>query len=569
MNKEQKQKTILFIISGIIIGLWVAPYFLFGEDSHMRVHDNLDSNLAWYEVLKKSGQLFAPLDAPIDQIMNGELTRNAFYSEFYAMIFLFMLFPSVIAYGISQLITRTFAFLGMYLLLRDFVVKDRNAFLIHIGVALVFSLIPYWPSGMLSYMGMPLALWAFLHIRKGESRWYHYLILTALPFFSSFVLGFFYFLAAMGIFWLIDLIRTKKWNIRFFLSILYMLTVYLIIDYRLVISMLLPHEPTNRDVFYQSKNDTWETILLALKNYVIAHNQDRSVHHFLILPLALAVLFWVIWKKRWRKEKLFIGLHIFHFGLSLWYAFWFHEVWQPLKEKVGILTTYNFSRFHYFSPAIVYALFALSLKIIREEFERRKGSKFNGYVWGKRLVALFILIQFFILIPYNEQIYYKKSPSFKEFFAVEQFEEIKQYIGRPLSDYRVVSIGIHPAISQYNGFYTLDTYNNIYPLTYKMEFRKIIEKELEKNQTLANYYDHWGGRVYIFVDELGQKYDFTKKSDRVIENLELNMNQFKKMGGEYILSALPILNAEENQLELEKIFEHPDSFWKIYLYRAK
>ena len=40
------------------------------------------------------------------------------------------------------------------------------------------------------------------------------------------------------------------------------------------------------------------------------------------------------------------------------------------------------------------------------------------------------------------------------------------------------------------------------------------------------------------------------------------------MGGEYIISSVEILNADELQLQLEKKFEHPDSFWDIYLYKV-
>jgi len=187
---------------------------------------------------------------------------------------------------------------------------------------------------------------------------------------------------------------------------------------------------------------------------------------------------------------------------------------------------------------------------------------------GKAAAAGLILAQFLILVPYNEQIYYRHSPSFKQFYAEKQFQEIKAYIGKPAEDYRVASIGIHPAIAQYNGFYTLDTYNNIYPLSYKLEFRKIIERELEKDKTIRDYFDHWGGRCYIFTAELGKHYMFSKRSERVIKDLDLNTEQFKKMGGEYILSAVPILNAEENGLALEKVFEDDDSWWRIYLYRV-
>ncbi|MCU9612132.1 DUF6044 family protein [Caldibacillus lycopersici] len=558
MIKAKQNKKLLFSIAIIIIGIWVAPYFLFGENAHMRVHDNLDSNIGWYKVLKDSGELFAPGDASIDQILNGELSRDAFYSQFYADVFLFMLFPPMIAYGVSQLITRALAFLGMYLLLKKYVIKDEQASVIQIGVALIFSLTPFWPSGMLSYLGMPLALYAFLNIRNGERLWKNYLILTVLPFLSSFVLGFFYFLTIIGIYWLIEVIRKKKLNLRFFFSILYMIFLYLLIDYRLVLSMLMPHEPTNRDVFYQSKNSLLDTIQLIFKNYIIGHNQDRSVHDLLILPIVLVCFVVLLVTKQWKQNKLFIWLNIWLFVLSVWYAFWFYEGWQPLKEKVNILTTFNFSRFHYFSSPLIYIIFGMALYLIWKLGK-----------WGRALSVLLIIAQFIVLIPYNEQVAYKNQPTYKEFYAVEQFQEIKDYIGKPQEDYRVVSIGIHPVISQYNGFYTLDTYANIYPLTYKEDFRKIIAPELAKNKTLADYYDEWGGRVYIFVDELGKKYMYSKDADVTIENLNLNTDQLKKMGGEYIFSAVPIENALENQLTLEKVFENDSSNWKIYLYKVE
>lgn len=204
-----ERKKLWLTVAWVVIAIWVAPYFLLGEEAHMRVHDNLDSNIAWYKVLKESGKLFAPADASIPQIMNGELTRNAFYSEFYAIIALFMVFPPMIAYGLSQFITRSLAFLGMYLLLEKYILKDKLPF-IQIGVALLFALTPYWPSGMLSILGMPLALWAFLNIRNGEKSWKNYFIISVLPFLSSFVLGFFIFFQRWESFGLLIVFETKN-----------------------------------------------------------------------------------------------------------------------------------------------------------------------------------------------------------------------------------------------------------------------------------------------------------------------------------------------------------------------
>lgn len=181
----------------------------------------------------------------------------------------------------------------------------------------------------------------------------------------------------------------------------------------------------------------------------------------MILPASLVALLVVMIRKSWRQEKLFIGLHLENFLLSVWYAFWFYQGWEPLKHKVSILNTFNFSRYHYLRPMIIYILFAVSLKIL-----------WRLNKWGQMLAVLAVMMQLIVLIPSNEQIYYSSSPSFKQFYAVKEFNDIKKFIGKPVQDYRVVSIGIHPAVAQYNGIYTLDTYNNFYPLSYKHQLSK-------------------------------------------------------------------------------------------------
>jgi hypothetical protein len=226
LNKNYEQR--LLIIAFLIIVLCVSPLFILGENAHIRVHDNLDSNLAWYKVLSESGQILGPINATIPQIING-LPRNAFGTEFSLIVWLYALFPTMFAYALSQFITRFFAFLGMYLLLKTHFITHSDWALLRIGTALAFALTPFWPSGMLSTLGMPLALWAFLNIRNGEKTWTNYLVLTLLPFYSSIVLGFFFFLSAMGIFWLSDVLRGKGWNWNTVSFILFYLMMNLIV----------------------------------------------------------------------------------------------------------------------------------------------------------------------------------------------------------------------------------------------------------------------------------------------------------------------------------------------------
>ncbi|HAC1236815.1 TPA_asm: hypothetical protein GI556_11760, partial [Listeria monocytogenes] len=83
-----------------------------------------------------------------------------------------------------------------------------------------------------------------------------------------------------------------------------------------------------------------------------------------------------------------------------------------------------------------------------------------------------------------------------------------------------------------------------------------------------DYYDNWGNRCYIFSAELGKNYDFGKDSKKHIKQLDFNTEAFKKVGGEYVLSAVPIDNASEVGLQFEKAFDNKESYWKIYLYKA-
>ncbi|WP_051348534.1 DUF6044 family protein [Peribacillus kribbensis] len=557
--RDWKKESKYIFFSYVIIVIYLSPMFILGEHSHIRVHDNLDSNIAWYKVLHHSGLLFGGINSVVPQIIGG-LPRNAYGTEFSGIQWLHNLLPSMEAYSISQAITRVFAFLGMYLLLRRHFLKGQEYLLITAGVSLCFALTPFWPSGMLSTLGHPLALWAFLNIRSGRSSYKDWLTLVLLPFYSSFVLGFFFFLAAMGILWVRDVLVKKKWNFRFFGSIALMTAVYLLIEYRLVYSLVFPTAPTSRNEFVSSKLSFGRTIWLFIKNYFLGHTHVMTLHTLVIVPLSF-IVFWMIYKKKaWREHQTFVRLFALNILLSLWYAFWFYKGWEPLKDRYQLLNTFNFARFHFLRPLVIYMMFAVGAAILWNR---------NGR-W-KIFVKVCLLVQLLVLFGANPEIYYRAAgyPSFQQFYAEKQFKEIKEYIGMPQKDYRVASIGLHPAIAQYNGFYTVDTYNNFYDLSYKHQFRKIIAPELQKSHVLRTYFDEWGGRCYIFSSELGKYYLFQKDSKKKIRHLQLDTEAFKKLGGRYFLSSVPILNAEDIHLDLLRTFNDKNSAWKIYLYEVQ
>jgi hypothetical protein len=156
--------------------------------------------------------------------------------------------------------------------------------------------------------------------------------------------------------------------------------------------------------------------------------------------------------------------------------------------------------------------------------------------------------------------------SYKEFFAEGLFEKIKEDIS--YSNEKVVALGYHPSVLMYNGFNCIDGYNNAYPLSYMRRFRTLIAPELEINQEAREYYDSWGGRMYLFNSELS--YEPTRNKNTSPVNLNIDMDVFKNdFEGKYILSRAEISNKDTLGLELKKRYYDDESIYTIYMYQTR
>lgn len=542
----------------VLIALYLSPYVILGEEAHVRTHDNLDSNVVWFKILAESGQIFAPSDTEIPNMLGG-LPRGSYGSEFNVILWLFVLFKPFTAYVINETLMRFVAFFGMYLLLRKHVIKADRDKLLATGVALAFSFLPFLPTSGLSFAGMPLVLYAFLNIRAKRGRMQDWLILLCVPFYSSLVLTFVFFLAAVGILWLVDWARTKQFNGPFLAAIIFMGGMYLFVEYRLVYDTFLgsgvvPH----RSEFYLGVQDVKGVIEHMVEDFLTAHTHDISLHEYVVFfAIGLAL---VVSRLKGTKAKWLAFAVVLLLGLSTWYGLWYWEGMRVLKDRSELINTFNFARFHFLSPILWYLAFALALSIIA-----------GKHKWMRALAVLLVVLQVgYVTYAGNPEIKYERYNyvSYREFYSEDLFQSIQAYIGKDPEDYRVVSIGMHPATPLYNGFYTVDGYMTVYPLKYKHAFREVIAPELEKNNELRYYFDTWGSRCYVYVDELGKNYDFTKDKDKEIDNLRLDTEALKALGGEYVLSAVKINNSEETNLQLLETFESEKSPWKIYLYEV-
>jgi hypothetical protein len=402
------------------------------------------------------------------------------------------------------------------------------------------------------------------------------MIIIMFALYSSLPLVGVFILAALGLAALYDYWRNRQnrpifWGGIALLAASYCVTeIWLIYNAFFSAGFVSSREEINRIILGQARDWTGVQTLI-IENFTSGQYHAVSLHKYILFiaaPLALLLG----WRQK-RECKLILLLLALALSLSIFYGLRYSEFFMSAVAGISFFNTFQIQRFHWLHPLIWYTIFSLSLSVIA-----------NIRYIGRLLATLLIVLQLGYLFGNNseydlaiqkqtgisvmENAWLYENISYGEFFSDSLLKKVDNYIGRPKQEYRIASIGLYPAITQYNGFYTLDGRLNIYPLEYKHAFRQIMTKELAKNPFWQRYFDDWGITCYIFPAEL-EYYQVRKSYQLKLNHLDLDVGAFKKLGGQYILSAAEITNYEENNLEFLQRFTEAWSPWEIYLYRAR
>ncbi|HXH20202.1 MAG TPA: DUF6044 family protein [Chitinophagales bacterium] len=547
-------------IIAAVFSLHFLPFFFNGSNAYIRIHDNLEGEWVWLDLLVKQGKAldFSP-HAMIDNVMNGQL-RAAFPPGLSVNVLLIWLFGSYWGYLASYFIQRILAFAGMYLLLRRHFLTDDALRTLAIGVSLCFSLVPFYAE--FGVAGHPLMLYCFLNILKDRERWTDFLFIVFFPFYSSLVWTGISVIAALVIMLAADSFRKKKVNLKFLFGIGLLTVAYCVVNFQMLTLSFLNGEfishRTEYNLFAQENSDFWQGLSDTLYPLLLAHYHAGTTVSAPIIATSAIALY------HFPAEKTIRWLAVSVVVICLAYGFYFQAA-SLLGDLFPFLITFKANRFIILLPLVFFIISAVSLKKIMEA----------GLSW--KAVAVFLSCQLAIGFFSNDEwlhnvrnlLGFKIKPGFNEYFSENLFRKIDDFISQPKSSYRVAALAMSPSVLQYNGFYTLDGLLPIYSLEHKKAFRAIIAPELEKNQKVKTYFDAWGNRCYIFSSELGiadRNYIIGKKRHTVLNNFSINGDAFKKMGGRFIISAVEISKPENTGLKLLHVFENEEGWWRVYLY---
>ena len=588
----------------LTLAVVLAPYFLFGHASVFLVHDHLDSTVAWATVLANESKFFAEPSDVVNGILGG-VERRFFAAPSKIYYWFYEVFPPFQAIIAAEVLTRVVAFLGLYALLVDFVIKDhasdKAATIMAALVSMWFALLPYWlPSGA-GVSGIPLFFWAALTVRRGQvSRRKLACALAATGLYS--VYGFlitsgFFALCFTTTFILRDAL-VGNWLCAGRLFVFNSLTsvAFLAQNFSLL-RAVSSDEKTSRDEL------VFSTVPLDSFPEIFAENLLNGQYHaspgvewpvFLAVCVAIGLICMPQLRSKNSPVKLagFAGIFWITAGYLIFTALAFAafqlEPVQVFTDRLD-LSAFNFGRFHWLQPGLWAVLFFCALMILvvtatpgaspsrAGDETQTSASRRRGFA-GKAFRALpFLLVAMQILMTASDLSAYqsktaKRHASFETFFDFELFAALKEQLDQESGTARIGAVGFHPAVAQVNKIATVGGYLAIYPLDTKHAFREIIAGELDKSDRLRSYFDEWGSRAYFLSHDLSDcRFMCWENAAPPKINLDLNMAAFKGFGGTHLVSVSEIENAAALNLEFVDVFVNDrfdDDRWRLYLYRA-
>lgn len=537
---------------------------------YVTIHDFLDATHVYLKMLKDRNLFWNAREAVP---FLGGVDRNRMPSEYKLYNWFYMLFPAfpALVFGwFMRIVVSVIGFLSLSYVLFQKRESMRNLAAV---CGLMYGIFPSFTVEGIGFASIPLLLALLIQIYRKPKKSY-YILLLLYPILSSFVFFGIFICGYIVVFFIIDWVIHRKPKLRMLFAAFPLAAGYVLTEWRLFYVMFFSGTPSMRES-YASMHIGWrEAIQIAVSKFVNGEFHCDSLQRFFILPVCLIYLFVLNIGYIRKKEARMIWRDPFNW-IFLWLVM--NALIYPLEDLDGFqkivekilppLSGFGFSRVLWFNPFLWHFAFFIILTRIGKPLLR-------NILWIIALIVVCIVPVQYNPIIYNipgvYEAYVKwtgKEPhlSYQEFYSEELFDKIKKEI-RYQGEWSV-AYGMHPAILEYNEIKTLDGYFTLYPLSYKEKFREVIAPELAVDDESRSYYDDWGGRAYLFSQEIG--YQPTRTMSVTEAELLINPEAFRKLNGKYIFSRVSITNAEE--LGLEEVGEYTDegSPYIIYVYKMK
>ena len=606
MNIKVNYNWLCINLGLLILCIYILPFVILGEDAFIRIYDFLDGKVAHYHTIA-SLKLIGNLDGYMP-VMDGTIPLLAYSPIVPVSVsqWLHYLVPTYWAIILTSFFVKAVAFIGMYILCTNYLIKDSK--LLSFLVSIAFSLIPFYSDYSLSSAGIPLLIYAIVNLEFHRKIGVSLLLIAFFTANSSLALiGFFVCIIWAG--WIIyRLLFYKQFPIYHALGILIMGLIYIYTNMYILFNFLFPSNIISNRVEF-NYHISFEDALNTLRIVINSHEHAGNFTAISILFICFLFIF------RYWNSNISIRKYVYALVICLTCIVIGH---YAKNIPLAFFKAFDLQRFFFF-PTLVFILLAKTFSLIKTHNQSNHEIIIVVcaitccclFTFTVKLVISFVFLSFLIAqtlyffdihkvkiflciyisvialystishdpeISNNTSLLLNKkisAPSFKQYYDEDLFYTIKSDLDIP-NDYscKVVTMGMHPSIAEYNRFYTLDSFVYSYSLNYKHTFRKIIAKELEKNEVIKERFDGWGCRCYLFSSELYPKQGsidwakvYGKNDNTKIHHFEINTDELKRLGCQYIFSAVEICNYKDLNLAYVNSYTMPQSFFNIRVYK--
>ena len=545
-------KYFLIITTILLFGIYFSPYFINGQDSYILIHDNLDG-LPFFNKEVFNAKKLTQINPNLPEIQEEFRQTNISFANI-----IFKKLGYFCGFIVNEILYRLIAFFAFFHLLK-YIIRLKISDLMIVLLSFSFISLPFYGKFYLSISGLPLLIISFYNLYSNKKLLLSYLILSLFPFYAVIELTGIFALLIIGLMYLFVVLKNRKLYLHYLLGMFLLTTMYIVANYNLFYLQYFSGIVSNRAEVVLPTVDFIHALNKIKQIFVISQYHAPSLQNFIIIPVIFVTLGLKIFKKEKIKDNLlFIAILTYIVIASILYGVYYYEPIAKFYSSLGI--GFNWARFYFISPVLWFILFGLSIAYLSQRFKSNK------------IINTVLYIIVISQIGYGVYKYTYKAinekPSFKDFFSVEMFDDIKNKIAIDTEKDRIGCIGFFPSVANYNGFKTIGAYSSFYPLDFKHKFRKTIANELSQNEKIKKYYDNWGLRVYLYDNEIGKKFADQEWIKNNIQSIkcDLDLTELSKFGVKYLFSTTKIRNFKEKDLKLLYISDKK-YYYRMYVYK--
>ena len=568
IKKEEIKIHLIFLF--ILSLFYLIPYFLVGQ-LILNPHDLLDSEIVYNHII---GRIYRGDIESINLFLAGEMKWYFLKGILRPLILLYAFFETEAAYWLTDILVKLISYTCFFKLSRRLNCSVFNSALIACLFASFIDAKTLFGLGIATF---PYLI--YLVIKNKNISLKHYCLLTFIGLNFDLALHMY----VIPILFFVSLIlcpRYQSYNFKLFFKISFVLLFFIFLSNSNLIYVQLFSEPSFRTSYFTEVPDLITNFKSLMRGFFSIPTIKGS-YFFHYLPFT-CYQFFIILISLFSKNRIsYLLLLVIFIIISVGFILNLEFVNSIRNNSEGLLKTIHWVYIERTLPVLYGLLFVvISKSMIKKTKYLIYPIIFLSLITAQIRISIVPLGKHFLSFnnlsvvekkqfrkSFHDQKYglfikdiikfkenrlkysnqsFKSLYTFKGYYNYENYKYIKSLVG----DSRTISIGLDPMAAVVNDISVIDGYHTLYPLSYKLKFRKVIEKQLNYYQDMKKYYDDWGGRVYTFV------------SDPKI--IKINFLQAKLLGAEYVISKYSL----SNQILLsicEKCNDSPE----LFLYKIK